>query len=207
MKDAKKQMKRALKNADGTLSDLQTTVTLVESRRAQFSHIDDAELYDRRTFVQTSRERLERARGEMASDSVRFKTGADGRAKAERRAGGGGGRGGAQRSREEEEAAEFVGDARTQAQTMLSQQDEALEWLDEAVTRVGIMAEDIHEELGQQNKMLADFDDDLADAEEKLGLVMGKLGKLLKTKNRCQLGTILVLCLIVLILLFLVIYT
>ena len=55
--------------------------------------------------------------------------------------------------------------------------------------------------------MLADFDDDLADAEEKLGLVMGKLGKLLKTKNRCQLGTILVLCLIVLILLFLVIYT
>ena len=90
---------------------------------------------------------------------------------------------------------------------MLSQQDEALEGLDEAVTRVGIMAEDIHEELGQQNKMLADFDDDLADAEEKLGLVMGKLGKLLKTKNRCQLGTILVLCLIVLILLFLVIYT
>mmetsp|Transcript_5700 Transcript_5700/g.12026 ORF Transcript_5700/g.12026 Transcript_5700/m.12026 type:complete len:91 (-) Transcript_5700:164-436(-) len=90
---------------------------------------------------------------------------------------------------------------------MLNQQDEALDDLDLAVNRVGVMAEEIHEELGQQNKMLTELDDDLADAEEKLGLVMGKLAKLLKTKNKCQLGTILILCLIALILFFLVLYT
>jgi syntaxin 6 len=47
----------------------------------------------------------------------------------------------------------------------------------------------------------------LQDAEEKLGVVMGKLAKLLKTKDKCQLGTILALILTVLVLLFLVLYT
>ena len=39
------------------------------------------------------------------------------------------------------------------------------------------MAGNIHEELGQQNKMLNSLQDDLDDAEEKLGMVMGKLPK------------------------------
>ena len=48
------------------------------------------------------------------------------------------------------------------------------------------MAGEIHEEIGHQNKMLSELDEDLADAEEKLGMVMGKLAKLLKTKNKCK---------------------
>lgn len=48
---------------------------------------------------------------------------------------------------------------------------------------------------------------DLVDAEEQLGVVMGKLAKLMKTKNKCQLGTILCLFAIVVILFLLVVYT
>lgn len=55
--------------------------------------------------------------------------------------------------------------------------------------------------------MLNNLEEDLSDVEEQLGVVMGKLGKLLKTKNKCQLGLILILSLIVLVLFFLVLYT
>mmetsp|Transcript_22251 Transcript_22251/g.52745 ORF Transcript_22251/g.52745 Transcript_22251/m.52745 type:complete len:345 (-) Transcript_22251:151-1185(-) len=202
MKDVKKQLKRHIKNAEATLSDLSMTVNLVESERERFGHIDDGELYDRRTFVQTSRERIDKCRREMSSETVKSKTMADERAMAARRVGDMGAR-----TQAEQETTEFVVDTRAQAQMMMHQQDEALDDLDVAVSRVGNMAGEIHEEIGQQNKMLSELDEDLADAEEKLGMVMGKLGKLLKTKNKCQLGTILILCLIVLILFFLVIYT
>jgi len=69
------------------------------------------------------------------------------------------------------------------------------------------MAENIHEELGQQNKTLGSLEEDLEDAEEKLGLVMGKLAKMLKTKSKWQLGTILLLSVVVVVLFVLVIYT
>ena len=86
-------------------------------------------------------------------------------------------------------------------------QDETLDELGEAVIRVGEMADNIHDEIGLQNKMLSDMEEDLSDAEEKLGLVMGKLAKLLKTKSKWHLGTILILSFIVLLLFFLVLYS
>ena len=89
---------------------------------------------------------------------------------------------------------------------MMSQQDEVLDDLGEAVTRVGAISSTINSEIADQTKMLKSLDDDLADAEEKLGLVMGKLGKFLKTKDKCQIGTILCLTLIVIILFVCVIY-
>jgi len=72
---------------------------------------------------------------------------------------------------------------------------------------VGYMAETIQEEIDTQNVMLKSLEEDLADAEEQLGVVMGKLAKLLKTKSKCQIGLIVILSLIVLVLFFLVIYT
>ena len=95
------------------------------------------------------------------------------------------------------------------AETMLimQRQDETLHDLDMAVTRVSYMADTIHTEIESQNVMLNELEDELVDAEEQLGVVMGKLAKLLKTKNKCQLGLILMLSLVVLILFFLVLYT
>jgi len=175
------------------------TISLVESQREKFAHISNSDLYDRKTLVHTSQERLSRAKQDMHSQSIKSKLLEDERAKVMRRT--------AEDSEDQKEQTAFIADSAARTFLLMQQQDETLEDLDEAVVRVGHMATSIHEEIGQQNKILEEMDDDLADAEEKLGVVMGKLGKLLKTKDKCQLGTILALIVTVIVLLFLVIYT
>jgi syntaxin 6 len=182
---------------------------------------------DRKNFVQESKRRINDAKLAMQSEEIKQKLLKDERTLTERRKGGGGGAGGvagSNDSRRNNGVADdlesgnnntvnsntnYNGDSEERSETMLmmQQQDETLEDLDLAVTRVGYMAETIHEEIQSQNKMLTDLEDDLADAEEQLGMVMGKLAKLLKTKSRCQIGLILILSLIVLVLFFLVLYT
>jgi len=229
VKETKKQLKRHIKHAESTLSDLETTVRVVERQREKFPHINDAELAERRGFVDDSKNRIQGAKGEMQSDEVKQKSSNDERALTERRkvqsasaavANGGGpsnngtkGPEGYTNIRsdsdlEEGNAAAAAADPdRSETLLMMQQQDETLEDLDMAVTRVGYMAETIHEEIDTQNAMLKSLDDDLTDAEEQLGVVMGKLAKLLKTKSKCQLGLIVLLALVVLVLFFLVIYT
>ncbi|KAL9189259.1 hypothetical protein ACHAXT_011749 [Thalassiosira profunda] len=217
VKEAKKQLKRHLKHAESTLSDLETTVRVVERQREKFPHIHDAELGERRRFVDDSKDRIAGAKGAMQGDEVRQKLMRDERAMTERRKGGGLAVGGARVAPTDDAAngsthgyrdVEAGDDGeRSESLMMLQQQDETLEDLDLAVTRVGYMAETIHEEIDTQNQMLKSLDEDLADAEEQLGVVMGKLAKLLKTKSKCQIGLILILSLIVLVLFFLVLYT
>jgi syntaxin 6 len=229
IKETKKQLKRHIKHAESTLTDLETTVRVVERQRDKFPHIHDGEMDDRKNFVQESKRRINDAKLAMQSEEIKQKLLKDERTLTERRRGGGGGAGGvagsnSNSSRRNNGVADdlesdnnntvnsntnYNGDSEERSETMLmmQQQDETLEDLDLAVTRVGYMAETIHEEIESQNKMLTELEDDLADAEEQLGMVMGKLAKLLKTKSRCQIGLILILSLIVLVLFFLVLYT
>ena len=201
IKDAKKQLKRHIKQGESTLKDLQTTVRMVEKKRETFSDIDDTELYDRKNFIGSCTERIKQAKDGMNSQKVKTKFLKDERAKSKRRLGL------ADTKSEDNEEASFITNNHAGAQLMMEQQDETLDELDDAVVRVGHMAENIHDELGQQNKMLTDLEDDLENAEAELGLVVGKLAKMLKTKSKWQLGTIMALSLILIVLLFLVMYT
>lgn len=203
-KDSKRQLKRHIKNADSTLKDVQTTVQLVEAGRDKFPHIDDAQLFERQSLVRTSRERISKAKEEISSEGVKLKLLEDERNKAVRRSGDGllGARTDAERKN-----TSFVLDNQAQTSMLMEQQDETLDELGNAVSRVGEMAEGISEEIQQQNKMLDQLDEDLTNVEEELGMVMGKLAKFLKTKDKWQLRTILTLSLIVFILFFLVLYT
>jgi len=200
-KEEKKQLRRHVKNVESTLRDLEATVRLVENKRDRFPNIIDAELYERKTFVCTCSDRIKHMKAEINSESIKAKLIADERNKTRHRLGFLGAK-----SQEMQGDAEFLEESQASAQILLQQQDETLDELDEAVGRVGHMAGNIHEELGHQNKILTDLEDDLADAEEKLGLVMGKLAKMLKTKNKLQLGTILCLSMVVVVLVFIVIY-
>jgi syntaxin 6 len=202
VKDEKKQLKRHLKNAEVTLRDVQNTVRMVEKNRAKFLDIDDDELFDRKRFTEVCKNRINQAKDGMNSQSIKTKLLKDQRSLTKRRLGLSN-----NPSLEETEEMTFIQNNHASAQLMMEQQDEALDELDGAVTRVSHMAENIHEELGHQNKMLNELEDDLQNAEEQLGLVMGKLAKVLKTKSRCQLGTILTLSVVVVVLFFLVIYT
>jgi hypothetical protein len=204
LKDAKKQLKRCIKNAESTLRDVNVTVQLVENDREKFSHIDDKELYERTSLVHTSRDRLQRARQEMNSEAVKAKLLADERAKAVRRAGSDvlGARTDAER-----ENTSLIVDSQARTSLLMQHQDETLDELDVAVTRVGHMAESIGDEIGQQNKILTEMEEDLTNVEEELGVVMGKLAKFLQTKDRWQLGTILCLIATVIVLFLLILYT
>jgi syntaxin 6 len=212
IKETKKLLKRHLKAAESTLSDLETTIRVVEKNRSKFPHISDEEILNRRSFVSESQARIQTSKDEMQSGQVKDKLLRDEKAKTARRK--------ALsnipnrnnqmmrqtidtdlRLQEEGES------SRSETVLMMQQQDDTLDGLSTAVTRVSHMAGTIHEEIETQNKMLTELEDDLVDAEEQLGVVMGKLGKLLKTRNRCQIGLILILSLIVIVLFFLVLYT
>ncbi len=202
-KDIKKQLKRHLKNAESTLKDVQTTVQVVEKDRNKFSHIDEAQLFERQSFVNTSRERILQAKDEINSKAVKLKILEDERNKAVRRSGDGllGARNDSERRN-----TSFVLDNQAQTSLLMEQQDEVLDELGEAVYRVGELAEGISEEIQLQNKMLDELDEDLTNVEEELGMVMGKLAKLLKTKDRWQLRTIMILTLVAIIMFLLVLY-
>ena len=89
----------------------------------------------------------------------------------------------------------------------IQEQDEGLEQLDGAVDRIHGMAEEIHGELSAQARMLDDMEDELDETTEKMNFVMGKLSKLLKTKDTCQLWTIVALTVVLIVMVFLVIYS
>lgn len=223
IKEAKKQLKRHIKHAESTLADLETTVRVVERQREKFPHIHDGEMESRKEFVQESKSRINDSKMMMQSEELKQKFLRDERALTERRrgvvVGNDNGRSALPDDLEHGNASTANhnkgngvinnnnSEERSETMLMMQQQDETLDDLGLAVTRVGYMAESIHEEIESQNKMLTDLEDDLADAEEQLGVVMGKLAKLLKTKSRCQIGLILILSLIVLVLFFLVLYT
>jgi syntaxin 6 len=204
LKDAKKQLKRHIKNAESTLKDVSITVQAVENNRDKFAHIDDSQLYDRKALVDTSRGRIQHAKDEMNSERVREKQLYDERNKAARRSGDG--LLGATNDEERQNTA-FIMDNQAQTSLLMQEQDETLDELGEVVSRVGEMAGAISEEIGHQNKMLDELDQDMTNAEEELGMVMGNLAKLLKTKDPWQLRTIMCLSLTVVILFLLVIYS
>mmetsp|Transcript_5463 Transcript_5463/g.11269 ORF Transcript_5463/g.11269 Transcript_5463/m.11269 type:complete len:301 (+) Transcript_5463:169-1071(+) len=203
-KDSKKRLKRQLKTVESTLKDVHRMVSAVENDREKFPHIDDSQLFERKSLVETSRSRIQHCKNEMNSEKVKKKTLADERQKAIRRSGDG--LLGAKNDLERQNT-DFILDSQAQSSLLMHEQDECLDELGNAVTRVGEMAEQINEEIGHQNKMLDELDQDMTNAEEELGMVMGKMAKFLGTKNRGQLKVIFTLSLIVVILLFLVIYT
>lgn len=82
----------------------------------------------------------------------------------------------------------------------IDQQDEALMGLGQAVDRLGDMGRTINDELKDQNRLLNDLDRDLDDAGEKMNFVMAKLSALLKTKDSCQIWTIVILAVILVVL-------
>ena len=186
------------------MRDVLSTVQAVEHGRSKFPHIDDGQLYQRKALVNTSKDRLVKAKEEMGSEGVKLKLLEDERNKAIRRSGDG--TLGATTEGQRENTS-FVMDNQAQTSLLMQQQDDTLDELGDVVVRVGEMADNIHEELNQQNKMLEDMEEDMTKAEEELGMVMGKLAKFLKTKDKWQLRTILALCLTVVILFLLVMYS
>lgn len=54
--------------------------------------------------------------------------------------------------------------------------------------------------------MLNEVDRDMDEASDAMGMMMGKLGKLLKTKDNCQIWSVIILTLTLIALIFAVLY-
>ena len=102
---------------------------------------------------------------------------------------------------------DFIHGQHAQTRATMQEQDENLEQLDGAVDRVHRMAEEIHGELSTQSRMINEMENELDETTEKMNFVMGKLSKLLKTKDTCQLWTIVALTVILVVMVLLVIWS
>mmetsp|Transcript_20231 Transcript_20231/g.43735 ORF Transcript_20231/g.43735 Transcript_20231/m.43735 type:complete len:306 (+) Transcript_20231:327-1244(+) len=250
-KEAKKELKKSLKTAESTLSDLTTCVKLMQQQQQQqssSSHVSEQEIYNRTSLVQSCRNRLSLAKQGMSqvvpssSSSSSRRVMPDNNGTSGSRTGhndasvgllsnndnnnnhhpssssrSGGGGGGYDHLHDDEESGKpqrqpqnkhnSSASSSSQARVLLQHQDETLDGLSAAVERVGYMADTIHDEIHDQNKLLTELDDDLQEAEEQLGLVMGKLSTFLGTKDRAQICTILILFAVAVLLFLLIVYT
>mmetsp|Transcript_46486 Transcript_46486/g.105014 ORF Transcript_46486/g.105014 Transcript_46486/m.105014 type:complete len:247 (+) Transcript_46486:144-884(+) len=202
-KECRKAFARELKSAEKQMRDLTLTVDLVKNDRQQFPHIDDYELEQRSAFIVKTKKVLSEITASFKSEGVKAKMVADERKEIESRPAANLGA----TSSDQMEHTHFIHDQQAEARMIISQQDEDLEELGQGVDRLHEMGQGINEELKQQNKMLNELDRDLDEAAEKMNFVMGKLAKLLKTKDTCQIWTIIILTLVLVLLIFLVIYT
>ncbi|CAM9297695.1 unnamed protein product [Ascophyllum nodosum] len=202
--ELRKGLTKEVKGADAQLRDLRRTVEYVENNRESFQHIDNVELAERKTFLSESKQVLLGATNALEGRQTRDKMALDDRAEmAKYRSKGNLGA----RTELERDNTEHVLDQQSRVRMHLARQDQDLEELGTHVERVGETANIINDELREQNRMLTALDEDLEETTERMNFVMGRLGKLLKTKSKCQIWTVVILSCLFIIMVFLVIYT
>ena len=91
--------------------------------------------------------------------------------------------------------------------TVMREQDEYLEVLDGAASRVHEMVQEIHGELKSQSTLIEDLEADIDDTTDKMNFVTRKLTKLLKTKGSSQPRIIVFLTLIFLVMILVLIWS
>jgi len=201
-KEVKKGLSREIKGAEGQLKDLELTVEYVERDRSAFAHIDDRELEERRGFVATARGHLTTAREAVWGEKAKRKIDDDEKAHLAATRGNYGAQ-----SDIEMANTDFIHQQHAETRTIMREQDDNLEVLDGAVDRVHRMAQEIHGELKTQSRLIDDLEQEIDETSEKMNFVMGKLAKLLKTKDSCQLWTIVILTLVLIIMILVLIWS
>ncbi|CAM9495572.1 unnamed protein product, partial [Hapterophycus canaliculatus] len=201
--DLRRDLSKEVKVAEAQLRDLRRTVEYVENNRESFVHIDDAELLERKTFLSDSKQVLLSASDALDGQHTKDKIAQDNRSEmAKYRSKGDLGA----RTEVERDNTEHILDQQSRVRMQLARQDEDLEELGSHVERVGETATVINEELRSQNRLLTSLDEDMDETTERMNFVMGRLGKLLKTKSKCQIWTILLLSFVLIILVLMLIY-
>jgi predicted nuclease with TOPRIM domain len=108
----------------------------------------------------------------------------------------------------EDDNDEFLGNEREQQQMQLNRQDQNLDALHSAVSRLGEMGMTINDELDDQNRMIDELGTDMDKAGNNLEMITAKTKELVKASGGCKMFCALVwLTMILLFLIVLVIYT
>ena len=94
---------------------------------------------------------------------------------------------------------DYMNDQAQQQSTIRREQDQSLDKMSSSLDRLGQMAREIDTELKDQDKIIEDIDRNVDDVQGRMDSAIKGVEKLLKTKNRCQLATIAILVLILVI--------
>lgn len=105
------------------------------------------------------------------------------------------------------ENSRFLGNQQEVVKRQIDEQDRNLDLLGGAIDNVHVKAKLINEEISEQNTMINKLGDDVDTAKDKMDVVTAALAKLLKTKDTCQIWTIIILGLVLILLVCLVIWT
>ena len=106
----------------------------------------------------------------------------------------------------EEDDNRFIANQGRQQEQKIAAQDGKLLVLGQGVDNLGMHAKVINTELKEQDKILDELGTDMDNAGDKMNVVMASLSKLLKTKDGCQLWTIVILAVVLIILVALIIW-
>ncbi len=87
----------------------------------------------------------------------------------------------------------FIKSQKQQTQEMIEIQDQNLGHLGAAVDRLGEIGREINTEVKDQGRLLDHLGNEVDDASGRMTTVQGALEKLLKTKDGCQIWTIVIL--------------
>lgn len=99
-----------------------------------------------------------------------------------------------------QENSKFIKDQKQQIIEMNRMQDESLEQLGKAVDHLGETGRAIKTELQDQEKLIGKLDGEIETAGDKMNVVQAALTKLLNNKDGCQIWTIVILGLILILL-------
>jgi len=202
-KDLRKNLVKDLRTADKDLKGLKGAVDMVDKNRAKFPHIKDSELSSRKKFVDDAQNTINDIKASIDSQAVRRKIEDDER-KGKRDSYDDNVNSG--NSALHNENTGFIKDKRQQQQELVKKQDENLGQLGTAVDRLGEIGRGINEELKEQNVLLDKLGNEVDDASSRMNTVQAALEKLLKTKDGCQIWTIVILTFILILLVALIIW-
>ncbi|CAK4085651.1 unnamed protein product [Aphanomyces euteiches] len=194
-------LKKDVTSSERSLGFLEQSIRAIESDRTKYSHIDRVELSARKAFVSSTRHDLMSISTEITSDAVKARIQRDERKLLRASSSS------VKTPSSTIDRNAILVDEKARQQQIVKDQDADLDQLDVSVKRLGHVAVEINTEIKSQNKMLDDIELDMDDTQERMNFVMLRMSRLLKTKDTCQLGSILLLMAILVVLVFLVIYT
>ena len=217
---ATQSIKSQLKSAMVDLNDLSQTIAIVESNRTRFTSISDRELESRRSFVADTRQHCQQLADQVKErqkqhvrqqasvsqpqqsnqqrsqpvSAARYNAAAaaadDAKAKAS-----------------SSTNDEYLNRSQSTHQTLVAQQDEVLEDMSGALSRLQNLTEDINKDLYEHADMLNEMDAELDEAQGSMNVVLKKLDKLLKSSEKGRYCCIFILVGVVVLLLLLIIWT
>jgi syntaxin 6 len=203
-KDLRTEIGKDIRAASSAIKLLKESVEKLDPVQMQKFKISEAELTERKTFVDKAEKVLNKVKLGLDTEPIRKKLNAD-QAKRKREA-----QDETQQALQSEINADnenFVRDQKRQVQQTIKVQDQALGGLEQSLVNLHGRAKVINTELKEQDKMLDDLKGDVDKANDRILTVNEALGKLLNTKDGCQIWTVVILFVILVILVALVIWT